>query len=323
MPVEDNRSTTWKDRGKRALAWIGGSLLLMLALLALAGSIWAGLALLGVTALVFPPLADRLRASPLFTKARPWAAAILVILFFVATQRDMDAEEQVRLAQQAARQDSIAAVSEDSLRQYLGSNRSELVQGARAQLEMGEYRAAASRLRPFAEVSDDAEIDSLHEHALAGMQAKQDSAQVERLVERLRQVPASNTELNHQLYGQLVQLQPDNQRFKDRRDHYANQLQRASQERAERLQLFGPMPERSAWDGTYSEVKDYLRQVMNDPSSLDMDACTSVYHTPEGWLVGCDYRGKNAFGGVVRNSNWFIIRHGRVITHKPASAYSP
>ncbi len=90
-----------------------------------------------------------------------------------------------------------------------------------------------------------------------------------------------------------------------------------------RIRRFGPVPQASAWDGTYREVKDYLQQVANDPDRLKMEACTPVYHVANGWLVGCDYRGANAFGGIIRQSNWFIIRNGRVVEMKESSAYRP
>lgn len=92
---------------------------------------------------------------------------------------------------------------------------------------------------------------------------------------------------------------------------------------AERRRRFGAPPQASAWDGTYREVKNYLRRVANDPESIEIDECTGVYHSDEGWLVGCDYRGRNAFGGMIRQSNWFVIRNGTVVAIKDADTYRP
>jgi hypothetical protein len=85
----------------------------------------------------------------------------------------------------------------------------------------------------------------------------------------------------------------------------------------------GPHPTPSAWDGTYFPVKQYLKKVANDPDSIEIDECTKVYHTDAGWLVGCNYRGRNGFGGMVRQANWFTIVHGTVIAMHEPSAYSP
>lgn len=85
---------------------------------------------------------------------------------------------------------------------------------------------------------------------------------------------------------------------------------------------FGKKPEQSGWDGSYREVKRYLEAAANDPDSIKIETCTNVsYDEKTGWLVGCDYRGKNAFGGVVRNSNWFVIKNGGVFKMLPANAY--
>ncbi len=46
-----------------------------------------------------------------------------------------------------------------------------------------------------------------------------------------------------------------------------------------------------------------------------------MYKTDDGWLVGCDYRGRNGFGGMIRNSNWFTIRHKHVIAMHDADRY--
>jgi len=53
-----------------------------------------------------------------------------------------------------------------------------------------------------------------------------------------------------------------------------------------------------------------------------MDGYTKVYHTENGWLVGCDYRGINAFGGMIRQYNWFTIVHAHVINMLDSTAYS-
>jgi len=85
---------------------------------------------------------------------------------------------------------------------------------------------------------------------------------------------------------------------------------------------FGAKPDQSGWDGSYREVKRYLKKAANDPGSIKIETCTPVsYDEKVGWLVGCDYRGKNAFGALVKNSNWFAIRNGTVIKVLPAGSY--
>ena len=93
--------------------------------------------------------------------------------------------------------------------------------------------------------------------------------------------------------------------------------------RQARIDKFGEPPAASPWDGSYYVIEKYLKKIANDPDSIDIDGCTEVYYTDDGWLVGCDYRGRNAFGGLVRQSNWFTIIHGVVVQMHDADAYKP
>ena len=85
---------------------------------------------------------------------------------------------------------------------------------------------------------------------------------------------------------------------------------------------FGKQPSQSAWNGSYSEINRHLEAAANDPNSIKVEGCTAVsYDNKVGWLVGCDYRGKNKFGGLVRNFNWFVIRNQKVVKVLPSTAY--
>jgi hypothetical protein len=192
----------------------------------------------------------------------------------------------------------------------------------RGALDSSHYQAAM-RLGEAYRFIGDAQLDSLYRLAAVRQTAADKRAQEQRLLAQVRQLPASDLEDNRRLYAALMALNPDQQNYRDRYNHYDKLIGAQEAVAAARRQRFGPPPEPSAWDGTYREIRDYLKIVMNDPTSLEMDDCTQVYSTKDGWLVGCDYRGRNAFGGMVRQSNWFIIRHGAVVDMKDAGAYRP
>lgn len=154
------------------------------------------------------------------------------------------------------------------------------------------------------------------------------------MLAELRTIPASEARRNRDLYKQLVEMHPEEPGYHEKLEHYSKKVQeqrelerqeqaRQEEERMARLVRFGSPPEPSTWDGTYREIRDYLERVANDPDSIKIDACTKVYHTADGWLVGCDYRGRNAFGGIIRQSNWFTIVDGRVVEMHDFSVYSP
>lgn len=102
-------------------------------------------------------------------------------------------------------------------------------------------------------------------------------------------------------------------------EDYRSQVEAEIQNRIDR---FGKKPVPSAWDGTYIEVSVHLEKVVHNPDAVEIIACTKVYHHENGWLVGCDWRGENAFGAVRGESNWFIIRQSRVVEMHDADAFS-
>ena len=96
-----------------------------------------------------------------------------------------------------------------------------------------------------------------------------------------------------------------------------------AQERQAKLEAkFGKKPTQNGFDSSYRVVKSYLESVAKDPDSIKIETCTPVsIDEKNGWLVGCDYRGKNSFGGMTRNSNWFLIKKEKVQKMLPATAY--
>ncbi len=76
----------------------------------------------------------------------------------------------------------------------------------------------------------------------------------------------------------------------------------------------GEQPEQSAWDGSYYEVERYLKRVAHDPDSIDVSACTKAVPTEKGWAIRCEYRGKNAFGGLILKNGLFVVKHGAVVS---------
>lgn len=82
----------------------------------------------------------------------------------------------------------------------------------------------------------------------------------------------------------------------------------------ERERKHGEAPINSGWDGSVLEVKNYIKSVAKDPGSVKYEAWGPVEYSEErGWVVQCDWRAKNSFGGYVRTVNTFYIRFGRVV----------
>jgi len=152
---------------------------------------------------------------------------------------------------------------------------------------------------------------------------KYKSIKTKALVRNVKKVKSSNLDKNLEIYTTLLKLNPNNKKFKDKVKLYKQKKEEKDNKEKIRMAIMGEKPVKSAWDGTYYAVKNYLKRVANDPDSIDVEECTKVYTSDDGWLVGCNYRGKNAFGGMIRKSNWFTILRGQVVKMHPYSAYNP
>lgn len=136
-----------------------------------------------------------------------------------------------------------------------------------------------------------------------------------KILEKLKKVNKNDINENYKIYQELISIYPDNQKYIEKIEFY-------KKEKEQYLKLLGEKPTRSSWDGSYIEIKNYLKNNMHDPSSLDFVGCTEPFEgTNIGWLVACQYRGKNAFGALILNENWFIINSGKVIDVQPISTY--
>ena len=209
-----------------------------------------------------------------------------------------------------------------ALQDYFVKNKDQILDDIQSKIDAGDFDNAFSQANKYKSINNDklTNLSNIAEEKI--------------LVEKVKKIPASHYTENLQIYTRLLALNPNEEKYRQMGEHYKNllnkkleaeRLEKAKKE-AERKKLlaeFGEKPVISQWDGSYFEVKKYLKQVANDPDSIEMDGCTDVYHTKNGWLVGCNYRGKNAFGALIRNSSWFTIRHGQVINVEEASAYKP
>ncbi|WP_305465415.1 hypothetical protein [Photobacterium leiognathi] len=83
--------------------------------------------------------------------------------------------------------------------------------------------------------------------------------------------------------------------------HYSTKLEEEKQAQIaakERMQII----ERqfSPWDGSHNNLERLIKKAMNDPDSYEHDE-TVYWDKGDYLIVRTTYRGKNVFGGVVRN----------------------
>lgn len=68
------------------------------------------------------------------------------------------------------------------------------------------------------------------------------------------------------------------------------------------------MVRNSGWDGSVLQVRQFLKESVKDPSSLEFIEWGPVRKTTDGsFLVRAKYRAKNSFGGYVVENNVFRL----------------
>lgn len=316
------------------LNWGFGVLFLLAGVVSLIDNPLGGLCLLAISALLLPPVRNFIytktnKEFPI--KARAISIFVLFIAFgiFSGQSQERKAQEQVALdAEQKA--EKIAQIRQENI-DYFKANRETIISSVKSALSSKDYQSALSQSNKYL-AAGDKELEQINAQAKNELATMQKAEKTKKLLAELKSVPTKEYEKNKSLYQQLVKLNPDNTAYQQKLDYYSQKLseiiekekreqERLKKEREARIAKFGEPPTQSAWDGSYYAVERYLKRVANDPDSIDIDGCTKVYQTKRGWLVGCDYRGRNAFGGMIRKSNWFTIVHGQVVQMHDASAY--
>jgi len=121
------------------------------------------------------------------------------------------------------------------------------------------------------------------------------------LLVELKKVPTSEYEKNKQLYQQLVVLHPDNQIYKNKVESYSKKIDKEKQKQLAAESRKKQIEDQfSAWDGSHRNLEKVIKKAMNDPDSYEHDE-TVYWDRGDHLVVKTTYRGKNAFGGVVRN----------------------
>lgn len=79
----------------------------------------------------------------------------------------------------------------------------------------------------------------------------------------------------------------------------------------------GNAPKQSAFDGSVLAVEKYIKANSKDPNSIEYVEWTKVTPSDEFWAVRCKFRGKNSFGALVLQNQWFYIQNENVVKVGP------
>ena len=286
------------------LNWVFGVLFLLTGVLFLVESPLAGLSLVAAAALLLAPVRNFVfsKTNKEFpVKARAISIFILFMAFGFFVVQAQDRKEQELAAQQAQEKAEKAAQLRQENIDYFNANREQIMSTVKKALSEKDYQSVISHSSNYL-VADDKELEKINSHAKDELASIEQAKKTEKLLAELKSVPAQEYEKNRSLYQQLLRMHPDNELYKKKVIFYAGKVEEEKQKQiavdARKKKIEAQF---SAWDGSHRNLERVIKESMNDPDSYD-HAETVYSDRGDHLIVRTTFRGKNAFGGVVKNS---------------------
>ncbi|MGH1462737.1 MAG: hypothetical protein ACRBB6_11930 [Neptuniibacter sp.] len=285
------------------LNWAFGVLFFLTGLLFLADSVLASFCLISISLLLLPPVRKFVYSKTkkdLSVKYRTASIFALFVAFSVFVNQAQDRKEQELAAQKAQVQAEKAEKARQDKIDYFNNNRDEILSRANSALSAKNYQEVIDITGQYL-VSGDGQLSEVHNKAKAVIAEQKKAEKTQLLLAKLKTVPASEFEENKKLYQQLSAMHPANETYKNKLAHYEAKIEEEKQAkiaaaaRKERIEK-----QFSAWDGSHYNLERIIKKAMNDPDSYEHDE-TVYWDRGDHLIVRTTYRGKNAFGGVVRN----------------------
>lgn len=287
-----------------ALSWVSGVLFLLAGLLSLFGSPLAGLCLVAAAAFLLPPVRNFVysKTNQEFpVKARALTVFALFMAFGLFTGLAQERKEQELAAQKAEEMAEKAAQLRQETIDHFDANRGQIIASVEKAIAHEDYQAAISQSNKYL-VAGDKKLEQLNTQAKKERAAIQKAEKTEKLLAELRSIPVEEYSTNKHLYQQLLEMHPNNDLYKDKVAFYRNKIEEekrkklAAEKRKKRIES-----QFSAWDGSHRNLERVIQKSMNDPDSYD-HVETAYWDQGDHLIVRTTFRGKNAFGGVVKNS---------------------
>jgi hypothetical protein len=284
-------------------SWYFGLQFLIWAVVAAFRSVAAAVPLFLAAMLLLPPVRNRVHQSTkrtLSRKSRLISVAVLTVMAVVLLGTEISCREH-----------RAAAIALQARMEEYRAQKPAILDSIDAAISRSDFEAAISQIDRYG-FAEDATLVALKRVATEKQQEKLSNERRAEILTELPRVPASEYARNKQLYEELLQLCPENPTYRAKYDDYSAKLaakeerQRLAGERAAREEWErAARKERiesqfSAWDGAHRNLTMVIKASMNDPDSYKHDE-TTYWDMGDYLVVRTAFRGKNVFGGVVRN----------------------
>lgn len=222
------------------------------------------------------------------TKMTAVSIACLFVLSGIAVKYAED-DRSLMLAQKKIEKEELL-IKEN--RQKFEASKPSIIKGIENLIRDGEFTKAQNECLKYINFNeqDDRDLKKLYSEINKKI-AEQGKKKKEQLIlAELKKIPVSQFKENRDLYQELNKLYPNNKLYSKKLNFYNTAIER--QILIERQ--FSP------WDGSNYSLERFIKNSMNDPDSFQH--VNTVYWDKGTYLiVETTYRGKNAFGGLVKN----------------------
>jgi hypothetical protein len=274
-----------------------------------------------------------------FTRILAWLSAedplqirVAIVLLALAGSTYVLYEHTARIAADAAEETRIKALADakadeakraseaeaqlNSTKAYFADHRDDVLAQFAAAVD-GKNLATAKAIRDrFILAIRDPDFDLIL-NRYGALKAEVERAEAEKtrlakiadLSKQLSSVGATDYDQAFTIYSQLVALEPTNKSYKQKLDRFVKARDEKIAKEAAALTASLAKAERqkkietqfSGWSGAHYAFERLIKEAMNDPDSYDH---VETRYIDKGTYIRvfCTFRGKNAFGGMVKNT---------------------
>ncbi|MBV6824532.1 hypothetical protein [Pseudomonas sp. PD9R] len=312
------------------LWWIVTVALVLLGAMVTQESWIAGLMLIAFGAVVSPFGFSRILSW--LNAGDPLHCRVIIVLVALASSTYVLSEHTARVAAEAAEESHIQAIANaraaeakqtadaaaqlSATQAYFAANRTSVLSEFAAAVD-GKNLATAKAIRDrFILAVQDPEFDlilnryvSLREDVERAEAEKTRLAKIAELTKQLSTVGATDYDQAFTIYAQLVSLEPTNKLYKQKLDRFVKARDEKAAKDAAALAASVAKAERqkkieaqfSGYSGVHYSFERMIKDAMNDPDSYDH---VETKYIDKGTFIRVflTFRGRNGFGGMVKNT---------------------
>lgn len=300
--------------GKIAL-WALGLFFILVGVASVVGAApLSGLCLLLLGAIFLPVTRDWInsRLGSIEAKYYQMIGTGLFVASMLVIQFESSAEREAREVAEAEKMKELAAKGRQVNIDKFAKEKESILMHLETLYVQERYQDILDESQRYT-LTEDASLIKIRSDAKAKLKKIADQKRTAELLAKVRGLKDTDLIALKDAYVELSRLNPLNAEYVEKRTHFSAKVQEIQDKQEKWVKLYGEPPKQYSYHGPYYQVTSYLERIANDPDSIDVESCTQVYMGDDGWVVGCTYRGKNGFGGLIRKSSWFTLINGRVV----------